>query len=78
MIGADGSQLGIMDTRAAIQLAESQGLDLAEISPTANPPVCKILDYGKFKYQKKKKQKRADQPYRIFYSCKDKLLFVKK
>lgn len=59
MIGADGSQLGIMDTKSAIQLAESQGLDLAEVAPTSNPPVCKILDYGKFKYQQKKKQKVA-------------------
>ena len=48
-----------MDTRAAIQLAESKGLDLAEISPTAQPPVCKILDYGKYKYQLKKKQQQA-------------------
>lgn len=45
-----------METKAAIQLAESQGLDLAEVAPTSNPPVCKILDYGKFKYQQKKKQ----------------------
>jgi translation initiation factor IF-3 len=48
-----------MDTRSALQLAESQGLDLAEVSPTANPPVCKILDYGKYKYQLKKKQKTS-------------------
>jgi len=59
VIGADGSQLGIMDTKAAIQLAESQGLDLAEVAPTSQPPVCKILDYGKFKYQQKKKQTAA-------------------
>jgi len=55
VIGADGSQLGIMETRKALELAQSQGLDLAEISPTSNPPVCKILDYGKFKYDAKKK-----------------------
>ena len=59
VIGADGSQLGIMETKAAIQLAESQNLDLAEVAPTSNPPVCKILDYGKYKYQLKKKQKVA-------------------
>ncbi len=59
MIGADGQQLGIMDTRRAIELAESAGLDLAEVSPTASPPVCKILDYGKYKYRLKKKQKAA-------------------
>jgi translation initiation factor IF-3 len=59
VIGADGSQLGIMDTRKALELAQSQGLDLAEISPTSNPPVCKILDYGKFKYDAKKKAQQS-------------------
>lgn len=59
MIGADGSQLGILDTKRAIELAEGQGLDLAEVSPNSTPPVCKILDYGKYKYQQKKKQKAA-------------------
>ena len=48
-----------METRKAIEMATQQGLDLAEISPTSNPPVCKILDYGKFKYQNKKKAKQA-------------------
>jgi len=59
VIGADGTQLGVMETRRAIELATQQGLDLAEISPTSNPPVCKILDYGKFKYEQKKKAKQA-------------------
>jgi translation initiation factor IF-3 len=57
VIGADGAQLGVMDTRKALELASSLQLDLAEVSPTANPPVCKILDYGKFKYEQKKKAK---------------------
>ena len=48
-----------MDTRRALELAQSQGLDLAEISATSNPPVCKILDYGKFKYEQKKKAKAS-------------------
>lgn len=48
-----------MDTRKALELAQSQGLDLAEVSPTANPPVCKILDYGKYKYELKKKAKAS-------------------
>jgi translation initiation factor IF-3 len=48
-----------METKAALQLAESQGLDLAEVAPTSQPPVCKILDFGKYKYQLKKKQKVA-------------------
>lgn len=59
MIGADGSQLGVMETRRALELAQTQGLDLAEIAPTSNPPVCKILDYGKYKYELKKKAKQA-------------------
>lgn len=48
-----------MDTRKALEMAQSQGLDLAEISPTSNPPVCKIIDYGKFKYEAKKKAQKA-------------------
>jgi len=59
VIGADGSQLGVMDTRRALEMAQQQGLDLAEIAPTSNPPVCKILDYGKYKYELKKKAKQA-------------------
>jgi translation initiation factor IF-3 len=48
-----------MDTRKALELAQQQGLDLAEVSPTSNPPVCKILDYGKYKYENKKKAQKA-------------------
>jgi len=48
-----------MDTRRALELALASGMDLAEISPTSNPPVCKILDYGKFKYEQKKKAKQS-------------------
>lgn len=59
LIGADGSQLGIMETRRALEMAIQQGLDLAEISPNSNPPVCKILDYGKYKYEAKKKAQKA-------------------
>jgi translation initiation factor IF-3 len=50
-------QAAIMNTREAIRMAEEMGLDLVEISPTANPPVCKIVDYKKFLYERKKKQK---------------------
>lgn len=49
--------IGVYPTEKAIQIAEDQGLDLVEISPKANPPVCKIIDYSKFKYEQKKKQK---------------------
>jgi len=59
VIGADGSQVGIMLTRDAIAKAEAEGLDLVEVSPNADPPVCKIMDYGKFVYQKDKAQQAA-------------------
>jgi translation initiation factor IF-3 len=59
VVDAEGNQLGIMETRRALSLAQEQGLDLVEIAPTAQPPVCKILDYGKFKYDSSKKQKEA-------------------
>ncbi len=50
LIGSDGEQLGIMSARDALKLAEEAELDLVKISPNAKPPVCKILDYGKYKY----------------------------
>ena len=59
LIDAEGKQLGTYITSKALELAEGQGFDLVEISPTAKPPVCKIMDYGKFKYQQTKKQKEA-------------------
>ena len=59
VIGDDGEQLGIMNTRAAVQLARERGLDLVEVAPTAQPPVCRIIDYGKFQYENSKKQKEA-------------------
>jgi translation initiation factor IF-3 len=54
VIGADGEQVGIMLTRDAIAKAEADGLDLVEVSPNAEPPVCKIMDYGKYLYAKDK------------------------
>lgn len=54
-----GQQLGIMDTKEALNLASQQGLDLVEVAPQADPPVCKIMDYGKYVYQQKKKQQEA-------------------
>ncbi len=59
VIGADGSQLGIMRTDDALRRAEEEGLDLVEISPKAMPPVCKIMDYGKYKYAQAKQQAKA-------------------
>jgi translation initiation factor IF-3 len=59
VIDEEGNQLGIMETREALRRALDQGLDLVEVAPTAQPPVCRILDYGKFKYDQSKKQKEA-------------------
>lgn len=59
MIDENGQQIGIMDTRDAIRRARELGLDLVEIAPNANPPVCRIIDYGKFLYEQKKKQQEA-------------------
>jgi len=59
LIGAEGEALGVVTTSKALELAEQQQLDLVEVSPTAVPPVCRIMDYGKFKYQQSKKQQEA-------------------
>jgi len=57
--GLEGEQLGIVNIRAALQMAEEAGVDLVEIAPTAKPPVCRIMDYGKFKYQEAKRAHEA-------------------
>jgi translation initiation factor IF-3 len=59
VIGADGQQLGVLATHEALRIAEEGGYDLVEVSPKAMPPVCKIMDYGKFKYEDSKKKKEA-------------------
>ncbi len=59
MIGSNGEQLGILPTDVALSTAQKAGLDLVEISPTAQPPVCKIMNYGKFKYDEKKRAAQA-------------------
>ena len=59
VIGEDGEQLGIMSPKEAMKLAEEAGVDLVKIAPTAKPPVCKIVDYGKFKYEQTIKEKEA-------------------
>ena len=59
VIGADGSQIGIIPTHEALRLAEEQGLELVEVNPRAAPPVCKIMDFGKFKYETSKKEKAS-------------------
>ena len=59
LIGADGEQLGIVSGREAQRLADEAGLDLVKIAPTAKPPVCKIIDYGKYRYEQARKEKEA-------------------
>jgi translation initiation factor IF-3 len=59
VIRDDGEQLGVLPTHEALRLAEERGLDLVEISPRAFPPVCKIMDYGKYKYEQSKKKQQA-------------------
>lgn len=59
LIGYDGAQMGIYPTAQALRIAETEGLDLVEIAPNATPPVCRIMDYGKFKYDQEIKAKQA-------------------
>lgn len=59
MVGEEGEQLGVMSGRDALKMAEEAGLDLVKIAPTAKPPVCKIVDYGKFRYEQARKDKEA-------------------
>ena len=59
VIGDDGSQIGVLAVREALTLAQSKGLDLVEVSPTARPPVCRIMDYGKFKYEQNLRARKA-------------------
>lgn len=59
IIGPKGESLGMFATQAAIKMAQDEGLDLVEVAPQAKPPVCKIIDYGKFKYQQQKKQQES-------------------
>ncbi len=61
VIGPDGNNLGVMSVREAMAIAEEHGLDVVEVSPNANPPVVKIMDYGKYMYELKKKQKKKDK-----------------
>ena len=65
LIGADGAQLGIMSADQANALAEEQGMDLVKISPAAVPPVCKIMDYSKFCFDQKKREKEAKKNQRV-------------
>ena len=59
MIGPEGDQLGVLETNMALQRARDAGLDLVEVAPQEKPPVCRIMDFGKFKYQQKKRQHKG-------------------
>ena len=59
VIGADGDQVGVMPVREAVDLAHEQGLDLVEVAPDSRPPVCKIMDYGRFVFERDKKARHA-------------------
>lgn len=65
MVGEDGSQLGIMSSRDALKLAKEAELDLVKIAPNAKPPVCKIIDYGKFRYEQARKEKEAKKKQKV-------------
>jgi len=65
LIGESGEQLGIMATKDAMQLAKDATLDLVKIAPTAKPPVCKIIDYGKYKYELARKDKEAKKKQKV-------------
>jgi len=64
-VGEKGEQLGIMPLQQAQEVAERQNLDLVEVAPTAVPPVCRLLDYGKYKYEQAKKEREAKKSQRV-------------
>jgi translation initiation factor IF-3 len=59
VVGSDGAQLGILPTEEALRIARDAGLDLVEVAPTERPPVCRVMDYGKYKYQQNKKHHKG-------------------
>ncbi|WP_144933684.1 translation initiation factor IF-3 [Paenibacillus sp. 32O-W] len=65
LIGADGEQLGIKPTREALQIAADANLDLVSVAPNAKPPVCRIMDYGKYRYEMQKKEKEARKNQKV-------------
>ena len=65
LIGQDGEQLGIMPTKQALEMAEEKELDLVKIAPTAKPPVCKIMDYGKYRFEQAKREKEARKNQKV-------------
>jgi len=67
VIADDGAQLGIMEVDAALQVAQEQGLDLVEVAPLARPPVARIMDYGKFKFEQAKMARQAKKKQHVIH-----------
>ncbi len=67
LIGIDGEQMGVYPTQQALSMAQEQDLDLVEVSPFANPPVCRVMDYGKFKYKQSKRAHEAKKNQKIVH-----------
>ncbi len=67
VIGDDGEQVGVIATREALAMAQAKGLDLVEVSPTARPPVCRIMDYGKFKYEQNRRARKARKNQHVMH-----------
>ena len=65
LVGEDGEQLGIMSAKDALKMAKDAGLDLVKIAPTAKPPVCKIVDYGKYRYEQARREKEAKKKQKV-------------
>lgn len=65
LIGEEGEQLGVVPSSQALQIAREHELDLVEVAPTASPPVCKVLDYGKYKYEQAKKERKAKKGQKV-------------
>jgi translation initiation factor IF-3 len=66
VISSDGNQLGIIPIQDALRIAQEEGLDLVEVAPNADPPVCRVMDYGKFKYQASKRSQEARKKTKAF------------
>lgn len=66
VVGSEGEQLGVMSPREALEIAYERHLDLVEIAPTAKPPVCRIMDYGKYRYEQQKREKEARKKQKVF------------
>ncbi|NLY75082.1 MAG: translation initiation factor IF-3 [Firmicutes bacterium] len=65
VVSGDGEQLGIMSVKEAIKLAQEKDLDLVEVAPTAKPPVCRIMDYGKYRYEQSKREREARKKQKV-------------